>query len=157
MGNIFGCCRRPPPIHIVKLCRNVRTPTRATRSAAGLDLYSPADYVIPAHRKRLLPTGLAVKVPINCYGRIAPKSGLANKSHLHVGAGVVDKDYQGEVHVLLYNFGPLPQVIKKGRPMAQLICERIEVPRVVLVQHLGEVSERGTRGWGSGIQLRRMN
>ena len=150
MGNC--CIRRTPEIRVVKLQEGIRTPTRATRQAAGLDIYNPDDLVIPAHGKRLVPTGLAIQVPPGCYGRIAPKSGLARRFYLHVGAGVVDRDYQGEVQVLLYNLGPLPQTIRRGRAIAQIICERIQVPRVVLVDHFGEVTERGTYGWGSGIQ-----
>ena len=44
-------------------------------------------------------------VPIGNYARIAPRSGLAVKNFIDVGAGVVDADYRGEVKVLLFNFG----------------------------------------------------
>ncbi len=37
-------------------------------------------------------------------GRIAPRSGLASKHHIDVGAGVIDADYRGPVRVLLFNF-----------------------------------------------------
>jgi len=36
---------------------------------------------------------------------LAPRSGLAVKHFIDVGAGVVDSDYRGEVLVLLFNFG----------------------------------------------------
>ena len=36
-------------------------------------------------------------------GRIAPRSGLAVKSFIDTGAGVIDADYRGEVKVLLFN------------------------------------------------------
>ena len=36
-------------------------------------------------------------------GRIAPRSGLAVKSFIDTGAGVVDADYRGQVRVLLFN------------------------------------------------------
>ena len=35
-------------------------------------------------------------LPDGCYGRIAPRSGLAAKHHIDIGAGVVDRDYRGE-------------------------------------------------------------
>ena len=155
MGNLNCCARRTSKIYVVKLQKGIKTPTRATRKAAGLDIYSPVDFIVPAHDKRRVATGLAVQVPEGCYGRISSKSGPAHKNNLHVGAGVVDSDFQGEVYVLLYNLGALPQPIKKGRAIAQLICERIDTPRVVLVNHFGEISERGTHGWGSGIQVKR--
>src|SRR6266404_2963618 len=36
---------------------------------------------------------------------LAPRSGLAVKHFIDVGAGVIDSDYRGEVLVLLFNFG----------------------------------------------------
>ena len=43
-------------------------------------------------------------IPTGNYGRIAPRSGLACKNFIDVGAGVIDSDYRGEVRVLLFNF-----------------------------------------------------
>jgi dUTP pyrophosphatase len=42
----------------------------------------------------LVPTGIAMAIPSGCYGRIAPRSGLAVKYGIHVGAGVIDPDYR---------------------------------------------------------------
>ena len=42
-------------------------------------------------------------VPDGTYGRIAPRSGLAWKNHVDVGAGVIDQDYRGNVGVVLFN------------------------------------------------------
>jgi dUTP pyrophosphatase len=53
----------------------------------------------------LVSTGLKVSFPLNHYGRIAPRSGLAVKHFIDVGAGVIDEDYRGEIKVLLFNFG----------------------------------------------------
>jgi len=50
---------------------------------------------VPARGKFIVPPALAVALPEGCYGRIAPRSGLAWKSHIDVAAGVVDRDYRG--------------------------------------------------------------
>ncbi len=50
-------------------------------------------------------TDLQVRVPPGTYGRVAPRSGLAAKHHIDVGAGVVDEDYTGNVGVVLFNLG----------------------------------------------------
>ena len=49
---------------------------------------------MPAHGKELVKTDLQIAVPENTYGRIAPRSGLAWKNHIDVGAGVIDADYR---------------------------------------------------------------
>ena len=53
--------------------------------------------MIPARGKGLVKTDLSVAIPEDCYGRIAPRSGLAWKSFIDVGAGVIDADYRGNV------------------------------------------------------------
>ena len=35
-------------------------------------------------------------MPRGNYGRVAPRSGLAVKNFIDVGAGVIDEDYRGE-------------------------------------------------------------
>lgn len=42
------------------------------------------------------------------YGRVAPRSGLAVKNFIDVGAGVIDEDYRGPVGVVLFNFSTTP-------------------------------------------------
>lgn len=56
--------------------------------------FSAYDYVIPARGKELVKTDLQVKVPEGTYGRVAPRSGLAWKNAIDVGAGVIDADYR---------------------------------------------------------------
>jgi dUTP pyrophosphatase len=70
-------------------------PKKANKYAAGYDLYSSntEDLIIKAHSKELVPTGCALAIPHGNYGRIAPRSGLAWKHHLDVGAGVIDSDF----------------------------------------------------------------
>ena len=53
----------------------------------------------------MVPTDLSVALPEGSYGRVAPRSGLAVKHFIDVGAGVIDADYRGPVGVLLFNFG----------------------------------------------------
>ncbi|KAG6872592.1 Deoxyuridine 5'-triphosphate nucleotidohydrolase, partial [Termitomyces sp. T159_Od127] len=80
-----------------------RVPTRGSALAAGYDLYSAEDKVIPAHGKALVDTQISIAVPAGTYGRVAPRSGLASKFMIDTGAGVIDADYRGIVFVLLFN------------------------------------------------------
>ena len=58
-------------------------------------------------------------------GRVAPRSGLAAKHSIDVGAGVIDADYRGPVKVLLFNLGETDFAINEGDRIAQLIIERV--------------------------------
>lgn len=123
-------------------------PQRGSASAAGYDLSSAHDIVIPAGGKGIAKTDLAIACPDGCYGRVAPRSGLSWKKHIDVGAGVIDSDYRGNVGVVLFNHGKEDLVISKGDRVAQLILEVIRTPNVLLVEDL-EATERGAGGFGS--------
>jgi len=71
-------------LQFVKLTDNA-PPTRESSRAAGLDLRSAYDVVIPASGNGLVKTDLAIQLPPGCYGRIAPHSGLALHHHIDVG------------------------------------------------------------------------
>ena len=87
-------------------------------------------------------------IPHGNYGRVAPRSGLAVKKHIDVGAGVVDSDYRGEVFVLLFNFGKEDFEVKIGERIAQLIIEKVVSTQIVEVEDLDN-TDRGEGGFGS--------
>ncbi|KAM4678341.1 deoxyuridine 5'-triphosphate nucleotidohydrolase, mitochondrial [Discoglossus pictus] len=140
--------RQVPVLRFAKLSENAVTPSRGSARAAGYDLYSAYDYVIPALGKALVKTDIQIAVPHGCYGRVAPRSGLAAKHFIDVGAGVIDEDYRGNVGVVLFNFGKDAFEVKKGDRVAQLICERIFYPELEEVKVLDD-TERGAGGFGS--------
>eukprot|EP00250_Pteridium_aquilinum_P011891 c20371_g1_i2 orf=280-663(-) len=78
----------------------------------------------------------------------APRSGLAWKHSIDVGAGVIDADYRGPVGVVLFNLSDQDFAIKSGDRVAQLILERIVTPEVLEVDDLEETG-RGEGGFGS--------
>ncbi|KAE8297517.1 Deoxyuridine 5'-triphosphate nucleotidohydrolase, mitochondrial [Larimichthys crocea] len=137
-----------PVLRFAKLSEHATTPTRGSAKAAGYDLYSAYDYSIGPLDKAIVKTDIQIAVPHGCYGRVAPRSGLAAKNFIDVGAGVVDEDYRGNVGVVLFNFGKDTFEVKKGDRVAQLVCERICYPDLVEQETLDE-TERGAGGFGS--------
>ncbi|XP_025901540.1 deoxyuridine 5'-triphosphate nucleotidohydrolase, mitochondrial [Nothoprocta perdicaria] len=135
-------------LRFARLSENARAPTRGSARAAGYDLYSAYDCVIPPMEKAVVKTDIQISLPAGCYGRVAPRSGLAAKHFIDVGAGVIDEDYRGNVGVVLFNFGKESFEVKKGDRIAQLICERIFYPELEEVQVLDD-TERGAGGFGS--------
>ncbi len=130
------CCRLSPLAVL---------PSRGSAGAAGYDLSSAYAYIVKARGKELVKTDLSIAVPegapLSCfipllsfhsptlspslasrvpgtYGRIAPRSGLAWKNSIDVGAGVIDADYRGRPEPL---FAPLYPAFN-AHPL--LICLR---------------------------------
>jgi dUTP pyrophosphatase len=123
-------------------------PSRATDGAAGYDLTSAVDTVVPPHGKALCPTDLSFTVPEGTCGRIAPRSGLAWKQHIDIGGGIIDRDFRGNVGVILFNHSNAELKVSCGDRIAQLIIEKIELPTIQEVEEL-PTSVRGEGGFGS--------
>uniref|UniRef100_A0A1I8B8M9 Deoxyuridine 5'-triphosphate nucleotidohydrolase n=1 Tax=Meloidogyne hapla TaxID=6305 RepID=A0A1I8B8M9_MELHA len=87
-----------------KIKKEALAPVFGSKNAAGADLHSAEDCFVPAKGKYLVSTGIQIAMPDGYYGRIAPRSGLASKNFIDVGAGVIDTDYRGEIRVLLFIF-----------------------------------------------------
>ena len=131
----------------VKMSSKAVIPTKATEHSVGLDFCSPSDYIIPVCGHLQIPTQIKVKIPLGHYGRLASKSGLSMIHQVHVGAGVIDPNYTGEVKVLLINAAPCYHHIKRGDPIAQLILEKVSLPTLKRVDELPP-TKRGEHGCG---------
>jgi dUTP pyrophosphatase len=123
-------------------------PERAHQSDAGWDLYSIDTVLLGPRSRYAFNTGLAVEIPIGCYGRIAPRSGLSLKG-IDVGAGVIDRGYTGEVKVLLINNSGCPIKIDKGSKIAQLILEKCNYEESIEVVYELDKTDRSDSGFGS--------
>ena len=79
---------------------------------------------------------------------VAPRSGLAWKHSIDVGAGVIDADYRGPVGVILFNHSDVDFEVKAGDRIAQMIIQKILTPEVAEVDDLDSTA-RGADGFGS--------
>ena len=127
---------------------DAKIPTRGLIESAGWDLYSIQDTrILPGHHA-LISTGISLQTPPGHYGRIAPQSGLALKQGITVGVGVIDRDYTGEVRVLLFNQGNTEVTVAKHDRIAQLIPEAYSNCPLKEVDQI-EDTKRGSAGFGS--------
>ena len=123
-------------------------PTRGSQYSAGLDLYAPCPGEIKPLERLLVPLDISIELPLGTFGHILPRSGLALKHGIHVGAGVIDEDYRGNLGVLLFNLGDQTFSFNKGDRIAQLVIKQYER---VDIEYVNEMSEtyRGNKGFGS--------
>lgn len=151
--------------------RNVKTPTRGTAKAAGIDFYIPEDFDhvlrVPAHSDILIPSGIVAKGLDHCMLMSADKSGVVSSGRakrmagmsdknsfsgsLIVGAKIVDEDYQGEIHIHLINTSDHEIILSPGRKIAQFIVVPVLYPQLEEVPFdrlFEDNSERGEKGFG---------
>ena len=100
-------------------------PKQGSDKAAGYDLYSISECVIPPNKVSIIDTGIAAKFPENTYGRIASRSELALHNHVEVKGGVIDPDYVGNIKIILHSFGQTDFHVKRSDRVAQLIVKQL--------------------------------
>lgn len=139
-------------VKIKKLRENAVVPTYGSEFAAGADLYACLDeaVTIEPSETKLIPTGIALSIPVGFAGLIYARSGLASKRGLAPAnkVGVVDADYRGEVMVALHNHGKEAQTIEAGERIAQMVIAPFVTASFILSDELDD-TVRGEGGFGS--------
>ena len=91
-----------PMVYIQPLNSKVGIPQLPHQGDAGFDLVSTEDILLTPGEAQLVPTGLAMEIPLGYFGKIESKSGLA-LAGLVTRAGVIDSSYRGEIKVIVEN------------------------------------------------------
>lgn len=150
----------------MKICkvRNVNLPTRGNPDkdglgvsrSAGIDFYLPNDRTVEIGPgdDALIPSGIVAEIPEGYMMMMADKSGRATRNKLMVGAKIIDEDYEGEIHLHVFNLGETEVTLYPGEKVCQGILvpvayEDIEIVEDRKLLHVGRKSQRGTGGFGS--------
>lgn len=120
-------------------------PFPQTHGSAGYDLQASENYRI-AFSPVLVKCGFSVEIQAGHVGLVCSRSGLALRNSVIVlnAPGIIDSDYQGELGVILMNFGGEDFNVKIGDRIAQLVI----VPCVAVPTLLSRFG-RGEEGFGS--------
>ncbi len=139
-------------VKIKKLNENATLPRYGSEFAAGADLYAclSQPITVAPHSTVVVPTGIALELPLGYAGLIYARSGLATKKGLAPAnkVGVVDCDYRGEVKVALHNHGETTQTVDDGERVAQLVITPYVTAEFIVAENLSE-TVRGEGGFGS--------
>jgi len=137
--------------------RNISLPMYETSQSSGMDLRANLiednrvnGISLQAKKWLLIPTGLAISMPIGYEAQIRPRSGLAFKHGVSVlnSPGTIDADYRGELGVLLINHGEDEFHINHGDRIAQIVFAPVIQAVWNQVTYLDE-SSRDANGFGS--------
>lgn len=163
-----------------KLHKDATLPTK-NPGDAGYDLYALEDTLILPGERKLISTGISANLAelierhlwpsFTVVGIIKDRSGVSTKLGLHCMAGVIDRDYTGEIKVLMvnlnltdltavdsYNQGVFDWMnynhmhtvrITKGQKIAQMVVT-LAVDCLVQESEMPFTNElRGDKGFGS--------
>ena len=139
------------PLH--QLDAALAVPAYARLGDAGADLVARQDALLAARGGRaLIPTGVAVAIPVGFAGLVLPRSGLALRHGVTClnAPGLIDAGYRGELQGILVNHDPLEDyAVSRGDRIAQLVIVRVEEAEfnLVALDGLGEAT-RGSGGFG---------
>ncbi|MGA0324316.1 MAG: dUTP diphosphatase [Ilumatobacteraceae bacterium] len=116
-------------VDVQRLDPEMPLPAYAHLGDAGIDLHARESIVIRSGGGRvLMPTGIAVAIPLGWAGFVLPRSGLALKHGLSVvnSPGLIDSAYRGELKVVLINTDPTDDYeVTRGDRIAQLVLQRV--------------------------------
>ena len=139
-------------ILIKRLSSKVTMPQYKTIGSSGMDIAAFLDneIFIKPSEKKIIPTGIKLKIPKGYEIQIRPRSGLASNNDITVlnTPGTIDSDYRGEIKVILFNHGKNIFKVENGLRIAQMVlCPVIEA-KLSEVEIIDE-TERGEGGLGS--------
>ena len=121
---------QPLSVAVQRLDPDLPLPATARNGDAGVDLYARENATIAAKGGRILmPTGLAIAVPMGFAGFVVPRSGLALKHGITLvnTPGIIDSGYRGELKVVMINTDPaVDYSVTRGDRIAQILIQRIE-------------------------------
>jgi dUTP pyrophosphatase len=143
--------RRRTRLAVRQLDAELPLPRYAHPGDAGLDLFARETVTLGAGERALVPTGVAVAIPVGHVGLVHPRSGLAARHGVTVvnAPGTIDAGYRGEIKVILVNTDRRATVtLERGDRIAQLVVQRVETVEVVPVTSLPPAA-RGSGGFGS--------
>ncbi|MEL6492944.1 MAG: dUTP diphosphatase [Cyanobacteria bacterium J06621_3] len=137
-------------VKIMRLSEAATVPAYEHEDDAGLDLCAIAPHTIQPGESALIPTGIAIELPMGTEAQVRPRSGLALKHSVTVlnTPGTIDAGYRGEISIILINHGVVPFEVLPGMRIAQMVIAPVLRANLQTVSHLSG-SIRGKGGFGS--------
>lgn len=114
------------------------------KSGAGYILLTSEKTILKAGEKKLVPSGLSMRIPKGYYGQLYNLD--ENIGKLKLFGGVIDSDYRGNISGIIKNISN-EEVVMDG-PMCLIVFVKICAEQIIEVERLGE-SARGASGFGS--------
>ena len=122
--------------------------TIGSADAAGFDIYSTEEVLVPPSNVRIVPTNTGFKIQKGCFGKSHSRSNFAMQL-TDVGGGVIDSDYRGPVAVVFFKFSNRVFEIKQGQSFGQIIFQKTPSPTLRKMPAFDDRTERNLGAFGS--------
>jgi hypothetical protein len=93
-----------PIFRVKKLSTNATLPTRGSTEAAGYDVYSACDAIVPASGTVTIPLNIAIQLPDGHFAKMYTRSSLG-KQGIEVGAGNYLFTFRGSYLIRIIRWG----------------------------------------------------
>ena len=122
--------------------------TKNKRIRKAKDAFKNGVVTIDPGKTVVIPTNVAIELPLNVECQARPRSGLRGDGVL-IGWGTIDEGYRGEVAIAVTNSTSEPIIVTEDKAIAQLVFARKTIVKIEQVDVVSEDTERGTDGFGS--------
>lgn len=139
------------PVQFRRLDPSLPPPAYAHPGDAGADLRAAREVTLEPGERALVPTGVAIALPVGYVGLVHPRSGLAARHGISIvnAPGTIDAGYRGEILVNLVNLDAGEAfTVHRGDRIAQLVVQQVALAEFTEVESLSE-SARGETGHGA--------
>ena len=132
----------------VKFSAAAICPTKRSSDAAGFDLYSVEDVLVPPSTVKTIRTDIGFKIPRCYFGKIHSRSSSSLR-FTDVSGRVIYSDYRGPVPVGFFYFSARFVEREKGTRFAQIILQKIANPTLREVEKFTDRTQRDRLSFGS--------
>ena len=136
------------PVRISLLNAQAKKLYKATKGAAGYDIFATHGVAIRARGSTIIGSGLCMEIPVGTCVLVKGRSSLAFHFDLVTFEGLIDSDYRGEIKLKMFNMSDEERLIKEGTRIAQLMFVKYGEPDIEYVEELSTTA-RGDGGFGS--------
>jgi dUTP pyrophosphatase len=99
-------------------------PRKKYSTSVGIDLFAQSRVTIPPRKRIPIQSGFTAIFPYGTYGRVEDCSGNALNKGVHVIGQIVDRDYEGELIIIMVNLSENEVIFERGEKLAQLVIQR---------------------------------
>lgn len=129
------------------LSQNAKKPSKKNPTDSGLDLYVSEGTLIPPRATVIVPTDIAIELPLGCEAQIRSRSSVSLNGELLVHLGTIDHTYHKPLGIITTNMTDKEVFIEQHQRIAQLVVVPVCYPDVNIVSEFNYESDRG--GFGS--------